>query len=281
MKLEEFNEELKHSVKFNIPNLCEKIDVHDFIVKQNYKKTNHFKTFAFSAMSIVLVFVFSFYLYMRVTPVTMLTIDFNPSLEIELNAFDRVVNINAVNDDAELFIEGLKLKNKSVDAAMNLIYEQGIVDGYFTSDNAFLLIGVIGRDYESEEEINDVISLNSNITTLTVLEHVEHIISITSASVNQSGALEGNTITTTMPAYITSTVPDYTNDASITGMEDRMFGSEEPNIEQLLIDLDISQTKLAVAIEIFNATGSTYYSDLEYLASLDIETLITMYNNLH
>lgn len=290
MKLKKFNEELKQSVKFNISNLSERIDVSEFIVESHYKKTNHIKTFAFSAMSIVMVMVFSFYLYLRVAPVTTLTIDFNPSLEIQLNAFDRVVDVVAINEDGEEFLEELSLKNKSLDDAMDLIYEQGIEDGYFTSNNAFLLIGVIGRDYESEEQINERINRNTSMTTLTIMEHLENVISITPESSAQGSALESDyqTITTTTAinsttaAYYTTVVGgDVTNDAETPSTDNnRNYSFNPEDVDQLLNDLNISQTKLAVVMEVFNSSGYTLYSELEYLANLDIATLITMYNNI-
>ncbi len=280
MKLKEFNDVLKKSVKFNISNQSEQIDFEEFIVTNNYKKPIYFKKFAISALSVVLLFAVSFYMYLRLTPVTTLTIDFNPSFEVQLNTFNRAVKVDNQNADASSFTEGLDLLNKPIDQIMNIIYEKGIDEGYFTSDHAFLLIGVIGTDDELEEEINELITQNTQLTTLTLFEHVDNGTSIFPSYNIQSGTESYySTIPTATPS--SSDVPlDGANDIidATTGNIEREL--EVNDITLYLNDFNLSRTQLAVIVSIYLYYEYSTYDELDYLASLNVENLIIMFQNI-
>jgi hypothetical protein len=66
-------------------------------------------------------------------PVSYIDIEVNPSVELALNCFDRVVDAVGMNEDGESVIQGLSLKHmdytNAVDAVLESAEEKGYLDG--------------------------------------------------------------------------------------------------------------------------------------------------------
>ena len=94
-----------------------------------------------------------------------LSIDVNPSIELEVNRINKIVSVNALNEDAKKVISGLKLKGEDLDDAVEDIMESMIKNGYITNetDNEILLTAKDGE--ESKEILNE-----ANIVINTILE---------------------------------------------------------------------------------------------------------------
>jgi hypothetical protein len=72
------------------------------------------------------------------SPYTYVSVDVNPSIEFNINRFDRVLDVKAVNDDGETILDQISLdnlKNKSIEAALTITVEQISESGYFDGDN--------------------------------------------------------------------------------------------------------------------------------------------------
>ena len=283
MKLRDFNKKLQKSAKFNIPNQSDKINFTDFIIpKEPIKKNIFIPRLLMSLSSLLLLLTLSFYLYLNFTPITTLTIDINPSIEVELNAFNRVVKINANTNDSNDFVEALDARNKTVDDLLESVYSQGIQSGLFTEDNAYALVGIYGDTYEEELSIQEMISGVNSIVTLSILQHDnEQIVynyystsrSSTNATQSDYNDLFDNDYTAgTDAAEIPEGVTD-TNDYTI---------SIEPYSAYVYSNMyDISQTKLYLVIDIYNMSDDyTTEDDFNYLINLDIQNLITLYQSL-
>lgn len=63
--------------------------------------------------------VFSYNLYF--TETAYIDLDINPSLELTINRFDRVIGVEAYNTDAEALLSSLNLRHKNVDSAIDEI----------------------------------------------------------------------------------------------------------------------------------------------------------------
>lgn len=61
--------------------------------------------------------------YTYYVPAATVTIDINPALKLDLNRWNRIIKVSSLNDDGEKMLQGLKLKNKTVDEALLLILE--------------------------------------------------------------------------------------------------------------------------------------------------------------
>jgi len=69
-------------------------------------------------------------------PVNFISLDINPSLELGINAFDRVVAVEAVNGDGLQLVERQRLVNASLEAAVQALVQEAVRQGYIQQDGA-------------------------------------------------------------------------------------------------------------------------------------------------
>ncbi len=79
-------------------------------------------------------------LYMRADAAIYL--DVNPSIELQINRFDRVVSAQASNADGQAVLAGMNLKNTDVDVALNAILGSMVKHGYLTEASGTILVSV-------------------------------------------------------------------------------------------------------------------------------------------
>jgi hypothetical protein len=77
------------------------------------------------------------------TPVDVVQMDVNPSIEMKLNIYGRVVDCSAVNTDADPIVGTFNLKGKTVDYAVSKLTGALIGAGYISEDKNSVLISVI------------------------------------------------------------------------------------------------------------------------------------------
>lgn len=68
-------------------------------------------------------------------PVSYISVDVNPSVELALNRFDRVVNVTAFNDDGARILQKLNLKNKSYTEAVELLLSDRTFESYLSAES--------------------------------------------------------------------------------------------------------------------------------------------------
>lgn len=87
-------------------------------------------------------------------PVSYISIDINPSIELALNRFDRVISVTAYNPEGEKIIEGLSLKGSLYTSAINTITENKNMEIYFTDNTDKTgIIFTIATDQNHENNI--------------------------------------------------------------------------------------------------------------------------------
>lgn len=89
------------------------------------------------------------YSYLQ-TPVSYVSIDVNPSIELALNRFDRVVSATGFNKDGEAVLENLSLKGSTYTEAIDQILESAGMEPYLT-EAAELVFTVAASDDEKED----------------------------------------------------------------------------------------------------------------------------------
>ena len=67
-------------------------------------------------------------------PVAYVSVDINPSVELGVNAFDKVVSVEAYNEDGQKVLEGTNLVNYDIDNAVSTVITNAISEGYITQD---------------------------------------------------------------------------------------------------------------------------------------------------
>lgn len=91
-------------------------------------------------------------------PTVRISIDINPSVELGINRFDRIISVEGYNDDGRELVNSLELKFMNYSDAVNQIIESdGIVS--LLSNDEIMTIVVIGTDNtQSEKILSNVLS---------------------------------------------------------------------------------------------------------------------------
>lgn len=90
--------------------------------------------------------------HMYFTPVSVISIDINPSIEWSLNQFDRIIAVENYNEDGEKLSDTLDVNNKSYSEALELLMENSLVEEYLNQDE-YLTITVVGEDKDKSEQM--------------------------------------------------------------------------------------------------------------------------------
>lgn len=117
--------------------------------KQNVKLVGATKSSLLSInrrLAIVACFVFLFvgvgstgaYAYYK-TPVSYLSLDINPSVELGINAFGKVIKVQGYNYDGEKVLEGIKMEGYDVTKAVKVFVESADNNGYIASDGSTVI----------------------------------------------------------------------------------------------------------------------------------------------
>lgn len=94
-----------------------------------------------TALCLLLLFGGGWY-FLYSTPVSFISMDVNPSIELGINRFGRVVAAEAYNEDGQSILEHLSLRNKPYVQAVSSLMEDEVYRGYLM-DNATLVFTII------------------------------------------------------------------------------------------------------------------------------------------
>ena len=123
----------------------------------NRKKKTAFKRFAVSfAAAAILLFagLFSYHVYF--TETAFIDIEVNPSIELSLNRFERIINVYAYNDDGREVLNNVNIKNASYKDALKILIDKMIEMGYLSDSKLFSATLQINGG-ESEKELLDAL----------------------------------------------------------------------------------------------------------------------------
>lgn len=89
-------------------------------------------------------------------------IDVNPSLELEINRSDRVVRLNALNADGVKILDdvGDDLKHAKLEEAVSTLVDAMVSDGYLDQESSSVLISVSQGDKERSTELQLMVADN-------------------------------------------------------------------------------------------------------------------------
>lgn len=82
-------------------------------------------------------------------PVSYISIDVNPSIELTLNRLHRVVSAEAFNDDAQIVLENVEVRGMNYTQAIDTLLESTAMQPYLT-DNAVLSFTVAAESKKTE-----------------------------------------------------------------------------------------------------------------------------------
>ncbi len=112
------------------------------------------KRIAALAAMLVLLVGGGFFGYRTMTvPTDVIQLDVNPSIELALNTYGRVVSCKPVNTDAVPVLGKFDLRNKSLGAAVGKLTTELMKSGYITPEKNAVLIAYMGEDGDRAEKL--------------------------------------------------------------------------------------------------------------------------------
>ena len=94
--------------------------------------------------------------FLYFTPTTVLSIDINPSVEIDINRFDKVIGAESYNEDGTELIKTLDIMYKSYDKAFDEIMYSELIKNYL-SQNEILSVAVVKTKDDQGDSILDYV----------------------------------------------------------------------------------------------------------------------------
>ena len=115
------------------------------------------------AASFLILAMLSSGVYAYYTPYSYVSVDINPSLELYVNRFDKVIGVHAFNEEAQLVIDtSVEIKNKDIDTALEQILDSATEAGYLkeNAENSVMIVVSSGNAKE-EAALSNKISKTS------------------------------------------------------------------------------------------------------------------------
>lgn len=86
---------------------------------------------------------------------SIVALDVNPSVELNVNRFDKVIEASAKNTDAEKILGGMNLKNTDLEVAVNAVIGSMLKNGYIDELSNSVLITVENQDAAKSEQLKE------------------------------------------------------------------------------------------------------------------------------
>ncbi len=290
MKINEFKKLIKRDVKNNIPFDQDFVnEMKTLTVSISPSKSSIFtiRRLAFT-FSFLLMMFFSWSIYNTYQTTTgVFTVDINPSVRIDVNIFNRVTAITAINQDGQELIDSMDYKKGNLDTVLNDVLSTSAELGYLNLDDDVILFGVSGSDYMSEDVLTNNISGIIDEYHLTTLYIENNNISIDFNLLLTSSTQTDNTTesTSTLPPDFIENFQDsitdgiYTspvlNEAEISSITTYSYFSFIQESYQL------SDAHITLIAEIYQSLEIYQTSDQFYLLlDMPIDELVELYQSI-
>ena len=89
---------------------------------------------------------------------SLVTLDINPSIQLQLDEKDKVIDAIAVNDDAKKVLEDMDLKQADANVAMNAVLGSLVNNGYLNANQNTVLLSVENDDDKERVALEDELS---------------------------------------------------------------------------------------------------------------------------
>ena len=88
---------------------------------------------------------------------SIITMDLNPSIQLDVNSNDQVLDARAQNDDGEMILDDMDLDKVDLDVAVNAIIGSMLKNGYMTEEIVTMLVSVENESDKKTSELLDKI----------------------------------------------------------------------------------------------------------------------------
>ena len=116
------------------------------------RKTFYMRKYAVAMACCLLLFLGASGCYSYFTPVSAISIDINPSVELNINRFDRVINMNGYNKDGEKLADTINVRFLKYSDAIEKILSSEELKPYLIPEH-LISVTVAGEDEEQNEKM--------------------------------------------------------------------------------------------------------------------------------
>lgn len=117
---------------------------------QKRRKSNYIYAAAACAVCTVMLFFGGYSIYF--SPKAEISVDINPSIELSVNRFDRVISVKEFNNDGELLARDIDVKHKKYTQAIDEIVKNEKIEALMTQEE-ILTLTVVSSDEEKTENM--------------------------------------------------------------------------------------------------------------------------------
>ncbi|MBS4539081.1 anti-sigma factor domain-containing protein [Clostridium sp. D2Q-11] len=130
-----------------------------FTEKRNYNYNSNIRRFIAAAAIFIFMMTSGYGVYGYYNPFGYVNVDINPSVEIAYNLYDRVINVEGINEDGQYITEELKeYKNRKIDEVVSKVIDKAMENGYMEEDENAVLITLTDEknNIDKEKLLNEV-----------------------------------------------------------------------------------------------------------------------------
>lgn len=127
----------------------------DLVSLKEAKKPIHQKGYAIAAC-LAFFFLLTFTGYRQYyNPQSVVSLDVNPSIELEINRFNRIVSVHAYNKEGEKILEHNPVVNWKLDAALEQLFTGGL--SFYLKDSPYVAFSIQSGNTEAEKKLKQEI----------------------------------------------------------------------------------------------------------------------------
>lgn len=251
----------------------------------------------FSAFAAV--FLLTFTLAFQFVTKAQISLDINPSLQLDINLYGRVKSIQALNDEGETVLDALDRKSGSLADVIESISITTDELGYAADADQIMLFGISAKDFDRETKLAaDIIFIcqEHNQDAYVLKTHTSSSQTMFSGFVYEYDQYEQqeSAVTTTTMATLPASTAATTSVSGITAPDANdaiNFGStykysfmtigamDLEEFQNLALSLGITEAKLQVVLKVFMYYPEFYSeADLQYLAEMSLQDLMPLYD---
>jgi len=156
MKSKEFDEYLRDNSQIKVNNRVTEIQVDNYLPENKRLKNYRLPTIRIFSSLIILIALFTA-LYLNFNPTAKITLEFNPYIELEVNMFNRVINVTEINDSAEKMLDEINPKFQKFEKVISEIYQYGYDNDIVIGQNLYAIIDIETENEKQESNITEII----------------------------------------------------------------------------------------------------------------------------
>ena len=162
MNNKDIEKKLKHELDSQVPNVLDKIlsecgkQKGEIVSMTQVKKKKRWLVPAIAAAVFAFILLAATgYIQFRTynTVDSVIALDVNPSMELKINSSEKVLEVNALNEDAVKILDGMDLKNTELKVAVNALIGSMLKNNYINDMQNSILVSVENSDSSKSNEL--------------------------------------------------------------------------------------------------------------------------------